>query len=92
MRKNAFRSPVARFVVSSTLFFSTGVATFVTLPSAREARADETYTFVVKKQEEKSGMGRMGTAGEVTDVVAFLFRFVRCLVLWVIGRVVLTFV
>ena len=46
----------------------------------------------VKKQEEKSGMGRMGTAGEVADVVAFLFRFVRCLVLWVIGRVVLTFV
>jgi NAD(P)-dependent dehydrogenase (short-subunit alcohol dehydrogenase family) len=35
----------------------------------------------VKKQEEKSGMGRMGTAGEVADVVAFLFRFVRCLVL-----------
>ena len=28
----------------------------------------------VKKQEEKSGMGRMGTAGEVADVVAFLFR------------------
>lgn len=30
----------------------------------------------VKKQEEKSGMGRMGTADEVADVVAFLFRFV----------------
>lgn len=30
----------------------------------------------VKKQEEKSGMGRMGTATEVADVVAFLFRFV----------------
>jgi hypothetical protein len=30
----------------------------------------------VKRQEEKSGMGRMGTAGEVADVVAFLFRFV----------------
>lgn len=27
----------------------------------------------VRKQEEKSGMGRMGTAGEVADVVAFLF-------------------
>jgi NAD(P)-dependent dehydrogenase (short-subunit alcohol dehydrogenase family) len=27
----------------------------------------------VKRQEEKSGMGRMGTAGEVADVVAFLF-------------------
>jgi len=30
----------------------------------------------VRRQEEKSGMGRMGTAGEVADVVAFLFRFV----------------
>jgi NAD(P)-dependent dehydrogenase (short-subunit alcohol dehydrogenase family) len=30
----------------------------------------------VKRQEEKSGMGRMGTAGEVADVVAFLFRLV----------------
>jgi len=28
----------------------------------------------VRKQEEKSGMGRMGTAGEIADVVAFLFR------------------
>ena len=27
----------------------------------------------VKRQEEKSGMGRMGTAEEVADVVAFLF-------------------
>lgn len=31
----------------------------------------------VKKQEEKSGMGRMGTADEVADVVAFLFRSVK---------------
>jgi NAD(P)-dependent dehydrogenase (short-subunit alcohol dehydrogenase family) len=30
----------------------------------------------VKRQEEKSGMGRMGTAAEVADVVAFLFRYV----------------
>lgn len=30
----------------------------------------------VKRQEEKSGMGRMGTSKEVADVVAFLFRFV----------------
>lgn len=32
----------------------------------------------VKKQEEKSGMGRMGTAAEIADVVAFLFRYVSC--------------
>jgi NAD(P)-dependent dehydrogenase (short-subunit alcohol dehydrogenase family) len=36
----------------------------------------------VKKQEEKSGMGRMGTAEEVADVVAFLFRFVPCPSFW----------
>lgn len=31
----------------------------------------------VRKQEEKSGTGRMGTADEIADVVAFLFRFVK---------------
>jgi len=30
----------------------------------------------VAEQEKKIAMGRMGTAGEVADVVAFLFRFV----------------
>jgi NAD(P)-dependent dehydrogenase (short-subunit alcohol dehydrogenase family) len=38
----------------------------------------------VKRQEEKSGMGRMGTAEEVADVVAFLFRFVSSSSLWLV--------